>query len=204
MTTRKRWVLLSGLATITASACSPSPGEPSAETSSTSDDTTGEQSEDPSLSTEGSGASSGPGTTAATTASDDAPPDESSSEATTSPETTTSGPPAPACDPVVPGEYNGCIGPESTSACNWLADSEATGWLGCITAAAVEGGSVCTITDCIDRCDCFAHPGTGTASVECMDGIIEGGTACVLFCGAGELCPDGMECSFNICVAPPA
>jgi hypothetical protein len=194
--TRKRWVLLVEWAMI--GACSASPAEPASETSSTSDDTTGEQSDAPSPSTTSS--ATGPGTTA----NDDAPQDESSSDATSSPATGTSGPPAPSCDPVVPGEYNACLGPQNTAACNWIFDPEATGSLTCITALAVENGSVCTITDCVDRCDCFAHPGTGTATVECMDGVIEGNTACVLFCGGGEVCPDGMECSYNICVAPPA
>jgi hypothetical protein len=37
-----------------------------------------------------------------------------------------------------------------------------------------------------------------------MEGVVaEADTACVLYCGGGEICPDGMECSYNICVWPP-
>lgn len=98
------------------------------------------------------------------------------------------------CDPVVPGEYLYC--PEGNSA--------VCGPVGtCMEAFAVEGGRVCVVTGCTDRCDCFAPPDSGTATVECLEGVIANDTACVLRCGNGESCPDGMVCSVQACVWPP-
>jgi hypothetical protein len=57
------------------------------------------------------------------------------------------------------------------------------------------------ITDCIDACDCFAPPPTGTAVVACDNVLEGGGSACYLDCTTGT-CPDGMECQSNICFWP--
>lgn len=195
--TMTRTVLL--LTILGALACAASTAEPNAETSSTSDETTADSQSDP-VSSSASGSAV---TTAdpSVTSSDDG-----SDSGATSSDTSTTEPPAPACDPIVQGEYNACLGgnPPTTVPCTWTPNPEGDGWITCITAALVHEGSVCSIAGCVDRCDCFPAPATGTATVECMDGIIEDATACVLFCGGGEICPDGMECSYNICVAPPA
>jgi hypothetical protein len=98
------------------------------------------------------------------------------------------------CDPVVPGSYERC--PENTA-------GVCVGGT-CLEAFAVEGGRVCSLIGCVDRCDCYAPPATGTATVECMENVVADGTACILHCGNGEQCPDGMECSVQTCVWPPA
>ena len=107
----------------------------------------------------------------------------------------------PACDPIVPGEFNACWDGNATHTedCNWTGTSYAVGFPGCLIAAGIRDGNVCMITGCEDRCDCFAQPTTGTARVECMEGIIADDTACVLYCRDGQICPDGMVCGFNIC-----
>ena len=56
------------------------------------------------------------------------------------------------------------------------------------------------VAGCVDACDCFAPPTTGTAPVACMTGIVADDTACVLDCSEGQQCPDGMVCGGNICV----
>ncbi len=111
----------------------------------------------------------------------------------------------PGCDgAVVNGGYHDCYvdGVFDTATCGWTGTSESVGAPMCITAALVVDGSVCALTGCVDRCDCFAPPGTGTATVECMEGVLAGQTACVLYCGGGEVCPDGMLCSYQTCVWP--
>jgi hypothetical protein len=105
-----------------------------------------------------------------------------------------------ACDPIVPGGFNECLNgtvPDATL-CNWNGTSESVGYVGCLQTAYVEG-SVCMIQGCVDACDCFAPPATGTASVECLEGIIANDTACVLYCFDGQVCPDGMVCAGDIC-----
>lgn len=110
----------------------------------------------------------------------------------------------PGCDAVAKGGYNDCYvdGEFDTVACGWMGTSESVGFPTCITAALVDDGSVCAIKGCVDRCDCFATPPTGTATVECMEGVVAEDKACVLYCGGGEVCPDGMLCSYQICVWP--
>ncbi len=129
---------------------------------------------------------------------------ESSSDSGTD---TTAGPMIPGCDDVVPGEFARCLdaqGMSDTTLCHWMGGGTSLLPPNCITAALVEGGSVCSIPDCEDRCDCFAPPATGTATVECLENVVADHKTCVLYCGDGELCPDGMACSYNICVWPPA
>jgi hypothetical protein len=60
------------------------------------------------------------------------------------------------------------------------------------------------ISDCVDVCDCFAPPATGTAVVVCADILAGGGMACALDCADGKTCPDGMTCLDNVCFWPPA
>ena len=109
-----------------------------------------------------------------------------------------------ACDPVIPGEWNDCtteMGTVDNTLCNWIPDTDANGWISCLNSSQSDGSSVCMITDCVDVCDCFAPPPTGTAEVAC-DAVLEGGgTACYLDCSAGS-CPDGMECQNSICFWP--
>ena len=54
----------------------------------------------------------------------------------------------------------------------------------------------------LQACDCFAPPATGDAVVTCAAVLQGGGTACVLSCGGGETCPDGMECLSGTCFWP--
>ena len=111
------------------------------------------------------------------------------------------------CDPVIPGEFNACIdnaGGIDNTLCNWVGDPDANGFIGCLTSSMTKGANVCMISGCVDVCDCFAPPATGTAEVIC-DAILEdGGNACALDCSAGQTCPDGMECLGTICFWPPA
>jgi hypothetical protein len=121
----------------------------------------------------------------------------SSSDATS---TDTSG--VPGCSSGVAGTYASCADADA-AVCGWMGTGESTGYPSCLQAALVEGGSVCSIIGCVDRCDCFAPPATGTATVECIEGVVADDTACVLYCGGGEVCPDGMQCSVQTCVWPP-
>jgi hypothetical protein len=98
-----------------------------------------------------------------------------------------------ACEPTVPGGYPGC-GANDPAAC---------GPAPCLQALEVVGGTVCTIIGCMDRCDCPPPPSSGTATVECLEFVVADDTACVLHCGNGEQCPDGMVCSVQSCVWPP-
>lgn len=63
---------------------------------------------------------------------------------------------------------------------------------------------------CSQRCDtdadCSPGPGRGTAPVRCKPIIVHPPPpgACVLDCGAGQTCPDGMSCDprLGICAHP--
>jgi hypothetical protein len=65
----------------------------------------------------------------------------------------------------------------------------------------IQNFTVCT-SPCGDATDC-ATPATGDATVVCAG---QGGDQCLLDCGNGETCPDGMECqsimAFDRCVWP--
>lgn len=111
---------------------------------------------------------------------------------------------ASACDAWASGEFASCIDSPAYAACGWTPDGVSPVSLTCIEALEVEGGGVCALLDCSDRCDCFAPPASGTATVECLDGVVADHTVCVLYCGGGEQCPDGMVCSVQSCVWPPA
>ena len=114
---------------------------------------------------------------------------------------------APECDPVVPGEFNPCWEPATGQThardCHWMGTSESVAYPGCLISATIADGNVCMLTGCEDRCDCFAQPATGTARVECMEGVIAEDTVCVLWCAEGQTCPDGMVCGFNVCFWEP-
>lgn len=62
--------------------------------------------------------------------------------------------------------------------------------------------NVCGITDCVDDCDCYAQPATGTAFPVCTELFADGGKGCVLWCVNGQICPDGMECVAGRCYWP--
>lgn len=112
-----------------------------------------------------------------------------------------------ACNPQVPGEFNACIGDNGNvdnTLCNWMGIGGAQGFIGCLTSSETEGANVCMISDCVEACDCFAQPDTGTAQVECAEVLEGGGTACVLNCANGETCPDGMSCEGGLCFHLPA
>lgn len=115
----------------------------------------------------------------------------------------------PACDPPVVGEWNACMdanGDIDNTLCNWIGDPDGTGFLTCLSSppAKLEGGNICTIRDCVDTCDCFDPPATGTAEVVCAKILADGATACGLDCSSGQTCPDGMECASGLCFWPPA
>jgi len=115
----------------------------------------------------------------------------------------------PVCDPQVVGEWNSCVddmGDFDNTLCNWVGDPDSNGFITCLSAPTMEldGGNVCTIRDCVDTCDCFSQPATGTALVVCAEILKGGGTACGLDCSNGETCPDGMQCASGLCFWPPA
>ncbi len=138
--------------------------------------------------------SSGPGSTSAVEGSSSSAVDGSSSG-------------GPACDPPVVGEWNSCMdenGQIDNTQCNWIGNSDGTGFLTCLSASELEGGNVCIIRGCEDTCDCFNPPTTGTAEVVCAAILADGETACGLDCSSGQTCPDGMECAGGLCFWPPA
>lgn len=111
------------------------------------------------------------------------------------------------CDPIVPGEWNSCVDAEGNTdntLCNWVGSGDATGFIGCLNSAGMDGANVCFISGCVDACDCFAPPVTGTATVTCAEILADGGTGCGLDCSDGKICPDGMICSENLCFWAPA
>ena len=111
------------------------------------------------------------------------------------------------CDPVIPGEWNSCHdeqGNVDNTLCNWMGTGGAKGFIGCLTLSETEGANVCFISGCVDACDCFAPPTTGTAEVICGP-ILEGGeNGCGLDCSNDRTCPDGMMCAGSLCFWPPA
>lgn len=112
----------------------------------------------------------------------------------------------PACDPPIVGEFNACTTPDGTidnTMCNWMGNPKANGFLTCLSSADIKGGNVCTIANCVDACDCFDPPPTGTAGVVCAPILADGDNACGLDCSNGETCPDGMECGGGLCFWPP-
>ncbi len=110
------------------------------------------------------------------------------------------------CDPIIPGEWNSCHdeqGQTDNTLCNWMGTGGATGFIGCLNSAMMDGSNVCFISGCVDTCDCFAPPTTGTAEVICAEILADGGMGCALDCSGGKTCPDGMVCQNDTCFWPP-
>ena len=118
---------------------------------------------------------------------------------TAAPGTTTA---ADACPDRPSGAYNTCE-------TNGLTDNKLCGWTTnggpqSITCLSPQSGgfNICGLRDCVDDCDCFAPPTTGTAIPGCRAIFGDGGKACVLYCLNGQICPDGMECASGYCYWP--
>jgi len=111
-------------------------------------------------------------------------------------DTTTTGPPA--CNDV-PGTYDVCLGPGNAVDISGCGDPGAT----CITGGMPVIAGVCSVTPCVDECDCPGAPATGNATVTC-DAITDGAeNFCYLDCSSGETCPTGMVCFADIaCIWP--
>ncbi|MBK8263708.1 MAG: hypothetical protein IPK80_20520 [Nannocystis sp.] len=114
---------------------------------------------------------------------------------------------APGCDPPVVGNYYDCtpeVGKVDNKLCMWIGSGQSVGYVSCLSSSGIPDAVTCTIIDCVDDCDCFDQPPTGTAISTCRAmATSEGESACVLDCSAGKTCPDGMECSNDICFWPP-
>jgi hypothetical protein len=103
---------------------------------------------------------------------------------------------------VVPGNYDNCLGPGAMVDTTVCAAPGATTCIVNDIMSPVAG--VCSVTDCIDPCDCPASPG-GTAVVSCGD--ITGNPAdlfCYLDCSMGATCPAPMTCFADLCIWPGA
>jgi hypothetical protein len=100
------------------------------------------------------------------------------------------------------GAYNSCLnnGLTDNKLCGWTSDGGPT----TVTCLSPQSGdfNVCGLRDCVDDCDCFAPPTTGTAIAGCRAVFGDGGKACVLYCLNGQVCPDGMQCSGGTCYWP--
>jgi len=100
------------------------------------------------------------------------------------------------------GAYNSCEdnGLTNNKLCGWTDDGGPTN----ITCLGPSGGTfnVCGLSECVDDCDCFAPPTTGTAIAGCRQAFADGGKACLLYCANGQICPDGMECFSGTCYWP--
>lgn len=121
------------------------------------------------------------------------------STTTTTTGTTTAGEAATVddgCDAHAIGDWGRCQ-PGNLSGCGWQA-SGTDGELLCL--APTSGGlNVCGIRNCVDVCDCFAPPATGTAVPVCAAILGSGATGCALYCAGGQVCPDGMKCQSGYC-----
>lgn len=100
------------------------------------------------------------------------------------------------------GGWNACFadGHINNDLCGWTMGSGA-GTPSCLGPTSGVH-HVCGIIDCVDDCDCYAPPATGTAPVLCNEVLANGGKACVLYCVNGQTCPDGMECVSGACYWP--
>jgi hypothetical protein len=100
------------------------------------------------------------------------------------------------------GDWNACSvdGVTDNALCNFtMGDGAGTPLCLSPTSGAFN---VCGIRDCVDDCDCFAPPKTGTAIPLCNVVFGNGGRGCVLYCVNGQICPDGMECVSGTCYWP--
>jgi hypothetical protein len=114
---------------------------------------------------------------------------------------------APGCDPPVVGNYYDCtpeVGKVDNKLCMWIGTGQSVGVVSCLSSSEIDDAVTCTIIGCVDDCDCFDPPPTGTALSTCrLMATSKGENACVLDCSAGKTCPDGMQCSNDICFWPP-
>ena len=119
--------------------------------------------------------------------------------ATTTPDTTTI---ADQCPDRPAGAYNACEvdGFTDNKLCGWTTDGGPQS-LTCLSPQS-GGYNVCGLRDCVDDCDCFTPPTTGTALPGCRAIFGDGGKACVLYCLNGQVCPDGMACANQFCYWP--
>ncbi|MEZ4447998.1 MAG: hypothetical protein R3B09_00880 [Nannocystaceae bacterium] len=142
--------------------------------------------------------------TATTTTTTDATTDMTTS---TTDESTSSSTTGPVCDPPVVGQYNDCtdeMGKVDNKLCKYIGTGQSVGFLSCLNSAGVMGASTCTIIQCVDDCDCFNVPPTGTATSVCKPMATDkGDAACLLDCSDGATCPDGMVCDNDTCFWPP-
>jgi hypothetical protein len=70
----------------------------------------------------------------------------------------------------------------------------------CIT---IGSDGACMEEGCTDVSDCAPAPPTGNAPVVCQNIIGDPANDCWLDCGAGQTCPDGMECFLGLACAWP-
>jgi hypothetical protein len=139
--------------------------------------------------------------TTSTTGTDATADASSSSSTTATTESVTTGPPDE-CASRPAGDWAACKVGNNTD--NSLCGFEADGHPGTITCLSPQSGSynACGLRDCVEDCDCFAPPKTGTAIPVCLALFADGGKACVLYCVNGQICPDGMECVAGTCYWP--
>ncbi len=188
-------------------ACGGDDSDDGATTNPTSSPTIGDDDDDDdddgSSSAEDPGSSSDGGSTGPQPESSSGPDPASSSGAD---ESSSTGP-FNFCDPIVPGEWVSCHdenGAIDNTLCMWMGTGESVGMVSCLGASELKGANTCFIRGCVDTCDCFAPPDTGTAEVICGP-IIEGGeNGCGLDCSNDRICPDGMMCLGGLCFWPPA
>lgn len=131
--------------------------------------------------------------------------DASSSSSTGEPTTGSSGAQTTMVDECTTrpgGDWNACDKGGITD--NNLCGHEPGGGEGTVACLKPTSGnfSVCGIRDCVDDCDCFTPPTTGTALALCREVFGGGGKGCVLYCVNGQICPDGMECASGTCYWP--
>ncbi len=115
-------------------------------------------------------------------------------------EPTTSEPTTDGCASHPPGDWVACRqgGLTDTGMCGFEAGQSA-GEVACLVPSG-GGFNVCGIRECVDDCDCFTAPTTGTAIPSCEK--VGSKNACVLYCLNGQQCPDGMECVSAYCYWP--
>jgi len=122
---------------------------------------------------------------------------------TTAPATTGDGSTAAdACPSRPSGAYNACEsnGITNNKLCGWTSDGGPTK-ISCLGPQS-GGFNVCGLENCVDDCDCFAPPTTGTAIPGCRAIFGDGSKACILYCLNGQICPDGMSCVSGYCYWP--
>ena len=132
--------------------------------------------------------------TSTSTATSTAEPTTTTTDLTTGGQTTT----PDVCTSHPSGDWAACRkgGLTDAALCGWSGD---VGQVSCLSPL-IGGYNVCGIRDCVDDCDCFTGPITGTAIPLCQ--MVGASKACVLYCLNGQLCPDGMDCVSGYCYWP--